>query len=167
MLGTYESKLIGMAYAYHDRNRSDLRKFVIVHAGTYNREHLKDFLLSATNYIFRKDPCDEIEFHYKFNEDDEGELAFSTEFNKWFDKYGNVYQKKIENNTYERKYILKRQFNQKCEVVLGGVNKNTFRNIFSVYAGVMMSEADMLQFKEEFRDTVAPEEEMSYAIMIA
>jgi hypothetical protein len=31
---------------------------------------------------------------------------------------------------------------------LGGINKNTFRNIFSVYAGVLMSEADMVVFKE-------------------
>ncbi len=63
--------------------------------------------------------------------------------------------------------MLKRQFNQKCEVVLGGVNKNTFRNIFSVYSGVMMSDADMIIFKEELRDVIAPEDEMSYAILIA
>jgi hypothetical protein len=59
-----------------------------------------------------------------------------------------VFQKKIDDVVYERKYLLKRQFNQKCEVVLGGINKNTFRNIFSVYCGVFMSDADMLQFKE-------------------
>lgn len=35
---------------------------------TYKEEDLKDFILSVSNYIFRKDPCDEIEFHYKFNE---------------------------------------------------------------------------------------------------
>jgi len=42
--------------------------------------------------------------------------------------------------------------------VLGGINKNTFRNIFSVYAGVMMSDADMVIFKEELRDVISPED---------
>jgi len=41
--------------------------------------------------------------------------------------------------------------------VLGGVNKNTFRNLFSVYCGVVMSDSDMIQFKEELRDVVTPE----------
>lgn len=36
-----------------------------------------------------------------------------------------------------------------------------------MYAGVMMSDADMVVFKEELRDVIAPEDEMSYAIMIA
>lgn len=167
ILGHFENKLVGMAFAYHDRNRSDIRKFVIVHAGSYNNEDLRDFLLSVSNYIFRKDPCDEIEFYYQYNEDDEMQLAQSTGFNKWFDKYGSVFQKKVEGNTFERKYVLKRQFNQKCEVVLGGVNKNTFRNIFSVYSGVLMSDADMVVFKEDLKDVLAPEDEVSYAIMIA
>ena len=93
---------------------------------------------------------------------------FSNDFNKWFDRYGNVYQKKAaKENQFERKYVLKRQFNQKCEVVLGGVNKNTFRNIFSVYSGVVMSNADLLCFKEELKDVVYPENEISYSIMIA
>lgn len=69
-----------------------------------------------------------------------------------------MYQKKSEGQLFDRKYVLKRQFNQKCEVVLGGINKNTFRNIFSVYAGVMMSDADMVLFKEELRDVLAPED---------
>jgi hypothetical protein len=68
-----------------------------------------------------------------------------------------VYQKRVDDNIYERKYVIKRQFNQKCEVVLGGVNKNTFRNLFSVYCGVVMSDSDMIQFKEELRDVVTPE----------
>jgi hypothetical protein len=43
---------------------------------------------------------------------------------------------------------MKRQFNQKCDVMLGGINKNTFRNLFTVYCGVIMSDSDMIQFKE-------------------
>ena len=43
-------------------------------------------------------------------------------------------------------------------MVLGGVNKNTFRNIFSVYSGVIMSDADMVSFKEDLRDVLAPED---------
>lgn len=31
----------------------------------------------------------------------------------------------------------------------------------------MMSDADMIIFKEELRDVIAPEDEMSYAILIA
>jgi hypothetical protein len=104
--------------------------------------------MSCVNYIFKKDPVDEIEFQYKFDESIQDQAAYSSDFNKWFDKYGNVYQKKIDDNVYERKYAMKRQFNQKCEVVLGGVNKNTFRNIFSVYCGVLMSDSDMIQYKD-------------------
>ena len=167
LLGHHDNKLVGMSFAYHDRNRSDIRKFVIVHIGTYKNEDLKEFILSVSNYIFKKDPCDEIEFHYQYDEANEEQLARSNDFNKWFDKYGNVYQKRIEGTSFERKYVLKRQFNQKCDVVLGGVNKNTFRNIFSVYAGVIMSDADMVVFKEDLRDVLAPEDEVSYAIMMA
>lgn len=58
LLGHHEGKLIGMALAYHDRTRSDIRKFIIVHFGTYKTDDLKEFLLSVTNYIFKKDPCD-------------------------------------------------------------------------------------------------------------
>jgi hypothetical protein len=43
---------------------------------------------------------------------------------------------------------MKRQFNQKCDVMLGGINKNTFRNLFTVYCGVIMSDSDMIKFKE-------------------
>lgn len=84
-----------MAYAYHDRTRSDVRKFVIVHVGTYKTEDLREFIINASNFIFRKDPCDEIEFHYKYDEANQSQLKFSTDFNQWFDKYGNVYQKKL------------------------------------------------------------------------
>lgn len=89
-----------MALAYHDRTRSDLRKFTIVHMGTYKDDDFKDFVLSITNYIFKKDPCDEIEFHFKFNESDEEQLEFSNNFNKWFDKFGSVFQKKMEDTTF-------------------------------------------------------------------
>lgn len=147
-MGQLEGRVVGLALAYHDRARQDVRKFTIIHLATYKNEDLRDFILSTTNYIFRKDPTDEIELHYRFNETDPGQAAFSTDFNKWFDKYGSVFQKKVEEGVFERKYLLKRQFNQKCEVVLGGVNKNTFRNLFSVYCGVLMSDTDMIQFKE-------------------
>ena len=41
LLGHFDNKLVGMAYAYHDRERNDVRKFVIVHVGTYKTEDLK------------------------------------------------------------------------------------------------------------------------------
>lgn len=156
-----------MSLAFHDRNKTDSRKFTIIHFSTYHNEDLKDFLTSCINYIFKKDPADEIEFHYKFDESIEEQAAFSTDFNKWFDKFGNVYQKKVDDNVFERKYAMKRQFNQKCEVVLGGVNKNTFRNLFSVYCGVVMSDGDMVQYKQELKDIVTPENEISYSVAIA
>lgn len=49
---------MGMAYAYHDRSRSDIRKFIIIHVGTYKTEDLKEFIINVSNFIFRKDPCD-------------------------------------------------------------------------------------------------------------
>lgn len=58
LLGHFDNKLVGMAYAYHDRERNDVRKFVIVHVGTYKTEDLKEFIISVSNFIFRKDPCD-------------------------------------------------------------------------------------------------------------
>lgn len=114
MLGEQEGKVIGMAFAYHDRSRSDIRKFIIVHVGTYKDQDLKEFILSTSNFIFKKDPCDQIEFHYKYDQSVAAQLDFSNDFNKWFDKFGSVYQKKDGDAVYERKYVLKRQFNQKC-----------------------------------------------------
>ena len=58
LVGQFEGRVVGQALAYHDRARSDLRKFTIVHMATYKDEDLKDFILSISNYIFRKDPCD-------------------------------------------------------------------------------------------------------------
>lgn len=68
LVGQLEGRVVGMALAYHDRSRQDIRKFTIIHMATYKNEDHKDFILSCTNFIFRKDPTDEIEFHYKFNE---------------------------------------------------------------------------------------------------
>jgi hypothetical protein len=92
--------VVGLALAYHDRNRSDVRKFSIIHIATYLAEDLKEFILSCTNFIFRKDPCDEIEFYYKFNEGVTDQLDFSQDFNKWVDKYGSVFQKKVDDAIY-------------------------------------------------------------------
>jgi hypothetical protein len=167
LLGYEKDIVVGLALAFHDRNKTDSRKFTIIHFSTYKTHDLKDFLTSCVNYIFKKDPADEIEFHYKFDESLPDQAAYSNDFNKWFDKLGNVFQKKIDEHIYERKYVMKRQFNQKCDVVLGGINKNTFRNIFSVYCGVVMSDADMIQFKDELKSVVTPENEISYSIAIA
>ena len=84
-----------MALAYHDRNRADLRKFSIVHIATYRQEDLQPFVLSVTGFIFRKDPADEIEMHYRFDEKEADQLAFSQSFNKWFDRHGSVFQKRV------------------------------------------------------------------------
>ena len=65
----------------------------------------------------------------------------------------------------------RRQFHHKCEVVLSGVNKNTFRNVFSINAGVLMSDVAMVQIKEEFEEEteekLAAENWVSYSLMIA
>jgi hypothetical protein len=58
LVGQNEGRVIGLALAYHDRSRQDLRKFIIIHMATYKNEDLKDFILSSTNFIFRKDPVD-------------------------------------------------------------------------------------------------------------
>jgi hypothetical protein len=49
-----------LALAFHDRNKTDTRKFTIVHFAAYHNEDVKDFLMSCVNYIFKKDPVDEI-----------------------------------------------------------------------------------------------------------
>ena len=41
LLGHHDKKLGGMAFAYHDRTKSDSRKFVIVHVATYKTVELK------------------------------------------------------------------------------------------------------------------------------
>jgi hypothetical protein len=66
--------VVGLALAYHDRTRADSRKFTLVHAATYKNEDLRDFLLSISNFIFRKDPADEIEFHFRFDENTPAQL---------------------------------------------------------------------------------------------
>ena len=58
---------MGLAFVYHDRSRSDLRKMSIIHIGTYKNEDIKEFIIHVSNYIFRKDPCDEVEFTYTYN----------------------------------------------------------------------------------------------------
>lgn len=59
MLLGYEKNIpVGMALAFHDRNKTDVRKFQIVHISTYQNEDLKDFIVSCVNYIFKKDPTD-------------------------------------------------------------------------------------------------------------
>jgi hypothetical protein len=95
-VGQFEGCVVGLALAYHDRSRQDVRKFTLIHLATYRADDLRDFILSTTNYIFRKDPVDEIEFHYRFNENEPDQAAFSTDFNKWFDKYGSVFQKRAD-----------------------------------------------------------------------
>ena len=58
LIGQLEGRVVGLALAYHDRARQDVRKFIIIHLATYKNEDLRDFVLSTTNYIFRKDPTD-------------------------------------------------------------------------------------------------------------
>jgi hypothetical protein len=58
LLGYEGNILVGLALAYHDRSKTDTRKFNIVHISTYQNENLKDFIISSINYIFKKDPTD-------------------------------------------------------------------------------------------------------------
>jgi hypothetical protein len=58
LLGYDKNIVVGIAFAFHDRNKTDTRKFQIVHFSTYQSDHLKDFLISCVNYIFKKDPTD-------------------------------------------------------------------------------------------------------------
>ena len=67
LLGYEKDMVVGIALAFHDRSKTDVRKFQIVHISTYQNEDLKDFLISCVNYIFKKDPTDEIEFYYKYD----------------------------------------------------------------------------------------------------
>ena len=46
----------------------------------------------------------------------------------------------------------KRQFHHKCEVLLNGINKNTFRNVFSINSGVVMSDVPLVAVKEELAE---------------
>lgn len=39
--------------------------------------------------------------------------------------------------------------------------------MFSVYSGVLMSDTNMIQFKEELRDLLHPQEDVSYSILLA
>ena len=104
---------------------------------------------------------------YQFNEKEEDQIAFSQDFNKWFDKYGHIYQKKIDDEIYERKYVYKRPFNHECEVVLRGISKTSFSNLFNVYSGVLMSDAGLSQVKDEIKLDSMAEDWISYGVMVA
>ena len=54
----FENKLVGMAFAFHDRDRADTRKFVLAHIGSYDNKNLKEMIVAVSDYIFLKDPCD-------------------------------------------------------------------------------------------------------------
>ena len=58
LLVNFENKLVGMAFAFHDRDRADTRKFVLAHIGSYDNKNLKEMIVAVSDYIFLKDPCD-------------------------------------------------------------------------------------------------------------
>lgn len=48
------------------------------------------------HYIFKKDPCDEVEFSLRYDESEADQLNFSNDFNGKFDRYGAIFQKKLD-----------------------------------------------------------------------
>lgn len=41
LLGYEKENLVGLALAFHDRNKTDARKFTIVHFSSYHNEDIK------------------------------------------------------------------------------------------------------------------------------
>lgn len=110
-----------------------------------------------------------MEFSFRYDESKEEQLEFSNDFNSKFDRYGAIFQKKIDDEKYERKYVMKRPFNLKCEVQIGAKSKHTFVNLFSINTSLLVSNMELVVNKEEnlLSQTLAPEREISYSIMIS
>lgn len=147
MIGEEEGKQVGLCVAYHDRNKQEARKFVIAHISTYHTEKLFDFVIAMCHYILRKDPCDEVELCLRYDETSQKQLEFSNDFNSKFDRYGAIFQKKLEDGKFERKYVMKRPFNLKCEVQLGTQSKHNFVNLFSISSTLLVSNMELVQIK--------------------
>jgi hypothetical protein len=142
---------------------------VITHLGTYLTDKLFDFSIAMCHYILRKDPCDEVEFSLRFDESVQEQLDLSNDFNAKFDRYGAIFQKKLDDDKYERKYVMKRPFNLKSEVQLGTQSKHSFVNLFSISSSLIVSNMELVQVKEEnvLSHSTNPERELSYAIMVS
>ena len=121
---------------------------MITHIGTYLTDRLFDFSIAMCHYILRKDPCDEVEFSLRYDESSPEQLELSNEFNGKFDRYGAIFQKKLDDNKYERKYVMKRPFNLKSEVQLGIQSKHNFVNLFSISSTLLVSNMELVQIKE-------------------
>jgi hypothetical protein len=54
-------------------------------------------MIKARDLLFAKDPCAEITFSMYYNKEDEEQSIFIKQFEKQFDLYGAIFQKKISN----------------------------------------------------------------------
>lgn len=69
-------------------------------------------LIKARDFLFANDPCSEITFSMYYNKADEEQETFIHQFEKQFDPYGAIFQKKISNEQTERKHILRRMIGE-------------------------------------------------------
>jgi hypothetical protein len=72
-------------------------------------------LIKARDLLFRSDPCAEITFSMYYNKAEEEQEVFIRQFEKQFDPYGAIFQKKISNDQTERKHILRRMIGEESK----------------------------------------------------
>lgn len=58
-----------------------------------------------------------------------------------------MYQKKLDERIYERKFVYKRQYFHKCEIDLNRVNKSIFKNIISMNSGIFIVRDQLHEIK--------------------
>jgi hypothetical protein len=68
-----------------------------MHLGSYDVSKTIDNLIKVRDKLFHIDPCSELTLSFYYNKEDEEENKFIREFEKQFDPYGAIFQKKINN----------------------------------------------------------------------
>ena len=58
---------------------------------------------------------------------------------KWWAAHGEVYQRKIEDHIFERKFVYRRNYQHKCEVTLSGINKSAFNSTILITSSILVS----------------------------
>lgn len=71
-----------------------------MHLGCYDEQDYLDVLVNVVRYCFKVDPCEEIAMANVYEKEDSEQWEFIKQFEKKFDPYGAIFQKKIFNTQF-------------------------------------------------------------------
>ncbi len=107
---------MGLGIVMYNANKNKYRSLNIVHLGSYDEGDYLELLLQVVRYCFKYDPCEEITMSNIYDREISDQWQFIKKFEKQFDPYGAIFQKKIFNTQFERKLVLRRNIGEVCKV---------------------------------------------------